>query len=553
MQTTTPTQSAKPESPLKEPVFRRIWTASLLSNFGQLILGVGAAWEMTRLTNSPSMVALVQTALMLPLMLASVPAGALADMYDRRKVAMAGLGFSVLMAVIFTGLNLAGLAGPWVILAFCSLIGVGVAIYAPAWQASINEQVQPAQIPAAIALGTISYNVARSFGPAIGGLVVTVAGASVAFGMNAVFYIPLLLAFFFWKRRQIPARLPPETMARAIVSGARFSVHSRTNRTALFRAFLFGWAGATAGAFAPLIAKDLLNGDAALFGILLGASGVGAVCGAMLVARLRAALGAEIAIRWMMVIGGVALMSVGVSSNVILTCIGLFVAGAANIVVIAMFNVAVQISSPRWVTARALSLFSSALTGGIALGAWFWGVMAHDFGLQAAIVASGIALLALPLIGFLLPLTEAEADSLVPVEIDRPMAVALPITMRSGPVVIEVDYVIAPENAREFYEAIRAMRRLRLRNGAFGWSIERDVGDDTLWTERYSCPTWGDYLRTRDRFTEGDLGAHKNARQYLKEGHDILVRRRLERPYGSVRASADTLDPRLPNSPFFNP
>ncbi|HEX7872761.1 MAG TPA: MFS transporter, partial [Sphingobium sp.] len=158
--------------PLREKTYRMIWTASLFSNFGQLIQGVGAAWLMTRLSSSPQMVALVQTAIMLPLMLVALPAGAIADMFDRRKVALIGLGFACLMAVGLTGLAWAGLVTPWLLLAFCFLIGMGVALYGPAWQASVGEQVSGEHLPAAIALGTISYNVARSFGPALGGIVV---------------------------------------------------------------------------------------------------------------------------------------------------------------------------------------------------------------------------------------------------------------------------------------------------------------------------------------------------------------------------------------------
>ena len=248
-------QSTGMFSPLREPVFRNIWTASLLSNFGQLILGVGVAWEMTRQTGDAAMVALVQTAMMLPLMLVAVPAGAIADMFDKRKIAMAGLGVSVVSAAILTALAWFGLASPWVLLGFCVLIGAGVALYSPAWQSSIGEQVGPDQLPAAIALGTISYNVARSFGPAIGGLVVLVAGAHAAFAINAVFYLPLLIAFFVWRRQHVPSRLPPERIDRAIVSGARFVFHSATTRKVLSRSFLFGMVGATGSALAPMIAK----------------------------------------------------------------------------------------------------------------------------------------------------------------------------------------------------------------------------------------------------------------------------------------------------------
>ncbi|MFP5306036.1 MAG: MFS transporter, partial [Gammaproteobacteria bacterium] len=266
-------------APLREPTFRMIWSASLLANFGQLILGVGAAWEMTRLTPSTSMVALVQSALMLPLMLVAVPAGAIADMFDRRRVAMTGLCFSIVCAALLTTLSLLGLATPWLLLAFCSLIGAGVALYSPAWQASIVEQVVADRLPAAVALGSVSYNIARSFGPALGGLIVVALGATAAFAVNALFYVPLLLAFFLWQRKHVPSRLPPERIDRAIISGARYARHSPSIRTVMVRALLTGLAGASIAALTPLVARDLLHGDARTFGLLLGATGVGAVLG----------------------------------------------------------------------------------------------------------------------------------------------------------------------------------------------------------------------------------------------------------------------------------
>ena len=398
-------------APLREPVFRRIWTASLLSNFGQLILGVGAAWEMTRLTPSPGMVALVQSALMLPLMLVALPAGALADMFDRRRIAMSGLAFSMVCACILTVLAWVGYSSPWMLLTFCFLIGAGVALYSPAWQSSISEQVGPHHLPAAIALGTISYNVARSFGPAIGGIIVLAAGAHAAFAVNAIGYLPLFIAFYLWQRRHVSSRLPPEQIHRAIVSGARYALHAAPIRTVLARAFFFGLAGASAAALAPLIAKQLLGGNASTFGLLLGASGVGAVGGALLVGPCRERFGTHRTVTLLAVISGAALVLVGFSRSVPLTCFALFIAGGANILTIALFNVAVQLAAPRWVTARALSLFSSALTGGIAIGAAFWGWVAGEVSVEGALYLSGLALAALPLIGMLLPLPDTnEAD-----------------------------------------------------------------------------------------------------------------------------------------------
>lgn len=538
-----PARSWGPFEPLRERTFGRIWSASLLSNFGQLILGVAAAWEMTRLTTSVEMVALVQSAMMLPLMLVSVPGGAIADMFDRRKIAMAGLGFATLCAAALTALSWFGFTSPWMLLVFCSLIGTGVALYGPSWQASIGEQVTTEQLPAAIALGSISYNIARSFGPALGGMIVLAAGATAAFAINALFYLPLIAAFFLWRREQVPGRLPPERMHRAIVSGARYARHSPPIRTVLVRAFVFGAASASIAALTPLVARDLLDGDAKTFGLLLGASGVGAVIGALLIGQVRERLKGEHAVRLCASVAGLMVLVVGLSHNLLLTGAVMLVAGAANMLLISLFNVAVQLSAPRWVTARALSLFNASLTGGIALGAWLWGQAAGEWGVGGALVASGVLLILTLLIGFVLPMPAVSLAEVELVDIGYEPEVELAITARSGPIVIEIDYRVDPAEARQFYEAMLKLQRVRLGNGGFDWSISRDIADPALWTERYHLPTWGDYLRLRSRFTQADRELQARADAFHVPDAAVRVRRRLERPFGSVRWRAETPDP----------
>jgi predicted MFS family arabinose efflux permease len=425
---------------------------------------------------------------------------------------MAGLALSTASATVLTLLAWFGLASPWVLLGFCVLAGAGVAIYSPAWQSSIGEQVAPAQLPAAIALGTISYNLGRSFGPAIGGIVVLVAGAQAAFAINAAFYLTLLVALVIWRRKHVPSRLPPERIDRAIIHGVRFVLHSSTTRKVLMRSFLFGLVGATGGAFAPMIAKDLMGDDASIFGLLLGASGAGAIAGAFLVGWFHARLGIEHAARLILVVAGGALILVGFSSSLFLTCLAMFIAGGAKILTIALFNIAVQVGAPRWVTARALSLFSASLTGAIAIGAALWGLIASQTSVEFAVIASGVGLLAMDL------------------------------TMRSGPIVISVEYQVESDAARSFYDAMLQLQRVRLRNGSFNWSLARVISDPHSLTERFQFPTWGDYLRTRDRYTQTDLDAQALVDTHIISGTEKLIRRRLERPFGSVRWQQDTPD-----------
>ena len=530
--------------PLRQRTYRTIWIASLFSNFGQLIQGVGAAWLMTRLSSSPQMVALVQTSLMLPLMLVALPAGAVADMFDRRKVALAGLIFASLMAVGLTLLAGAGLLSPWTLLLFCFLIGAGVALFGPAWQASIGEQVSGEHLPAAIALGTISYNVARSFGPAIGGIIVAAFGAMAAFAANAIFYLPLIIAFLLWQREHKPSRLPPERIDRAIISGVRYALHAPPIRVVLIRTHVVGLAGASVSALTPLIAKDLLQGTASTYGLLLGAYGVGAVLGATGLDFVRQRLRPESAARSLTLLLGSMILVAGISSHTVLTCAALMVAGAAWMILVAQFNVAVQMSAPRWVTARALACYGSALTGGLALGAWLWGSVATAFGTGEAMMLSGAAMMLTALLGIIIPLAPSLPDGLEESILTHQPQVGLALTPRSGPIIVEIDYRVDTDKARDFYAAVQKLRSARLRSGAFGWSVARDIADPELWTEHYHCPTWGDYLRQRDRMTISDRQVEDAANMFHEGSNEGRVRRRLERPTGSVRWRVDTPDRR---------
>jgi MFS family permease len=530
-------------APLRERTYRRIWSASVVSNFGQLILGVGAAWEMTRLSASPSLVALVQTAMMLPLMLVSVPAGAIADMFDRRKIALVGLGFASCCGAVLTTLAFSGLTTPYVLLAFCSLIGAGVALYNPAWGASISEQVTAEHLPAAIALGSISYNVARSFGPAVGGVIVLAAGSPAAFLTNAVGYLPLFTAFLFWRRRQATPRLPPERIDRAIVAGARYALHSSPVRATMLRAVSFGVAGAAGSSLVPLVARDLLKGNASTYGLLLGCTGVGAVLGALLVSKSRDSLSSERSYAICATVGGAMLMVVGVSRSLLLTATVMVIAGVVNMLAVALLNVGVQLSVPRWVAGRALAGYQASLTGGIAVGAWMWGHVATERGLQFAFLGSGIALILTPIIGFIVPIHPIKPTDVEMIELGHEPEVTLAITPRSGPIVVEIDYRVDPAEARQFYDVMLKLQGARQRNGAFEWSLARDLADPELWTERYHCPTYLDYCRLRSRFTLADRELQDAADSFNRARGDLRsVRRRLERPFGSVRWRADTPD-----------
>ena len=529
-------------SPLRYAVFRRIWTASLLSNLGLLVLGVGAAWMMTKISSSTGMVALVQTSLMLPVALVSTPAGAIADMFDRRIVGLVALLIALAGSISLSALAWLGVMTPALLLVSCFIIGSGMALFGPAWQASVSEQVPAEALPAAVALNGISYNIARSFGPAIGGVIVASAGAVAAFITNALLYLPLLIVLFFWRRLKEPSRLPPERLARAVISGVRYIVHSPPIRIVLGRTLVTGIAGGSVSALMPIVARDLLHGGAQTYGVMLGAFGMGAVIGALNISKLRGRLGDEVSIRLCMIVMGVCVALVAISRLPVLSGSALVFAGAGWTAAVTLFNVGVQLAAPRWVAGRALAAYQAAITGGIALGSWMWGSIANVIGVEGALLISGAALVASPLLGLWMRMPTVSGPNELSLDVLADPEVRLSLTPRSGPIVVEIEYRVDPAQARLFYAVMQQVQLSRQRNGAYGWSIARDIADPQLWTERYHCPTWHDYLRQRSRSTASERALHLRANEFHMGPEPIRIRRMLDRPIGSVRWKEDTPD-----------
>jgi MFS family permease len=529
-------------APLRHAVFRRIWLASLLSNLGLLIQGVGAAWSMTQMASSADKVALVQTALMLPIMLISMPAGAIADMHDRRVVAMVSLSISLAGATALTVLAWLNMITPNTLLAFCFVVGTGMALMGPAWQSSVSEQVPSETLPAAVALNGISFNIARSFGPAVGGIIVATSGAVAAFAANAVLYLPLLIVLFLWNRVSEPSRLPREQLTRAMVSGIRYITNSPSIKIVLTRTLVTGIIGGSVSALMPLIARDLLHGGAQTYGIMLGAFGIGAVIGALNIGEVRKRLSGEAAIRACTLSMAGAIAAVALSHEPVLTAAALVVAGAVWMLAVALFNIGVQLSAPRWVAGRSLAAFQASIAGGIAVGSWGWGHLTDIAGVETALLVSAGLMLLSPLLGIWLRMPPIGARNEAAKELLADPEVQLQLTGRSGPLVVEIEYRVAQDNARAFHNVMQEVQLSRQRNGAYGWSIARDIADPELWTERYHCPTWLDYLRQRNRATLSERELHQRANAFHLGPEPLRVRRMLERPFGSVRWKEETPD-----------
>jgi predicted MFS family arabinose efflux permease len=529
-------------APLRHSVFRRIWLASLVSNLGILIQGVGAAWAMTQMTSSADKVALVQTALMLPVMLIAMPAGAIADMHDRRIVALVSLSIALAGATGLTVLAWLNLVTPNTLLALCFVVGSGMALFGPAWQASVSEQVPAETLPSAVALNGISYNIARSFGPAIGGIVVATAGAVAAFATNALLYLPLMVVLFLWNRTSEPSRLPRERLNRAIVSGVRYIANSPSIRIVLARTLVTGLIGGSVSALMPLVARDLLHGGAQTYGIMLGAFGMGAVIGALNIAEVRKRMSGEAAVRACALSMAGAIAAIALSEQAVLTAAALVLAGGVWMLAVALFNIGVQLSAPRWVAGRSLAAFQASIAGGIAIGSWGWGHLTDAAGVETALLVSAGLMALSPLLGIWLRMPPVGARNEAASEVLADPHVQLSLTGRSGPLVVEIEYRVAQDNARLFHNVMQEVQLSRQRNGAYGWSIARDIADPELWTERYHCPTWLDYLRQRNRATQSERALHQRAIDFHIGPDPIRVRRMLERPFGSVRWKEDTPD-----------
>jgi MFS family permease len=521
--------------PLRHGVFRNMWLASIFSNLGLFVLGVGAAWDMTLVSGSPSMVALVQTAMMLPVALFSLASGAIADMFDRRKVAIVALGISISGSLGLAIMAQSGHISPEAILALCFIVGSGTALLWPTWGASVAEQVPSGVLPAAVALNGISYNVARSFGPAVGGVIVAAAGGVAAFVTAVLFYIPLLIVLFMWRRKVEPSRLPPESFGRAMISGIRYVGNAPSIRVVIVRTFMAGLAGGSVAALLPIVSRDLLQGGAQLFGLLLGAFGIGSIVGAFNFSQLRDRLSGEVAVRLSMVGMALGVATVAESRFPALTVAALVLFGASWTGCMMSFNVTVQMSAPRWVTARSLAAYQAAVAAGVALGGWGWGVLANDWGVSSALVASAGALLLSALLGRWLQVpTMGSEKATSGSELSDP-DVQIPLIARSGPIVIEIEYRIATDRAREFHAVMQHVRSSRSRNGAYGWTLARDISDAEVWIERYHCPTWHDYLRQRNRPTMAERELHARAMQYHLGPEPVRIHRMLERPGGSMK------------------
>ena len=524
---------SSPLDPLKLPLFRAIWITSLVTNFGGLIQSVGASWMMTSISTT-QMTALVQSSITLPIMLLSLTAGALADTMDRRKIMLVAQTFMVLISACLAVMTWMGWLTPWVLLSFTFLIGCGAAFNGPAWQASVGDIVPREHLASAVTLNSMGFNLARSLGPALGGIVVAVAGAAASFAVNAFSYIGLLVVLFRWKPNRPQRTLPREGLLAAMGGGLRYALLSPRIVAVLVRALIFGIGASGLQALMPVIARHEVGGGPLIYGILLGAFGIGAVGGALMISQLRARFKTETIVRFWTMVFAVAALGVGFAPTIYLTVPALMLGGAAWVTVLSTFNVTVQMSAPRWVVARALALYQMCAFGGMAAGAWLWGSLAQDYSTTLALGISAAVLVVCTGIGLWAPLANGEELNLMPLDRWREPSTELHIEPRSGPIIISITYRIADDDAPDFLRLMDERRRIRRRDGAHQWRLMRDLADPSLWTEKYQVATWLDYIRHNQRMTHEDSRIGEEIRA-LHQGEEApSVHRMIQRATGSV-------------------
>jgi MFS family permease len=394
-------------SPLAHRAFLLILVGSLLSNFGNAIQSVGAAWQFTASGQPADVIALVQTATNLPIMLLALPAGAWADMFDKRAIMLLAQSGMLAMSLLLVALAFAGITPPVAIIGLTALLAVGVAVFNPALAASIGGLVPRAELAAAVALNILAFNVARSLGPAFGGGIVALGGAGSAFVANAASYLLVIAVLWRWRPEPAPAK-ERRALHAVIAEGFRFAANSAPIRTIMVRAFAFTVTGAAAWALMPLVSSEMLGEGSAVYGLLLSALGTGAVLGAATATWFRARFSAEAIVRAAGVIYGLGCLGVASQPGLPAMLALLVLAGAGWVQALSGFSVAGQLWSPREIVGRITAMVSSLTFGGNALGAWLWGHFAEGYGVATALTASGAAMVVLPLLGLVLPMPAHE-------------------------------------------------------------------------------------------------------------------------------------------------
>jgi MFS family permease len=442
---------------------------------------------------------------------------------------LAAQSFMCVVSALLAAVSWAGLLGPWSLLAFTFLIGLGSAMQLPSWQASMRDLVPREDLAAAVTLNSMSFNLMRSVGPALGGLLVAAAGPSAAFALNAVSYLAVIWALYRWPGAGEERVLPAERLGSAVWAGLRYVALSPNLLRIITRGLVFGFAAIAVMALLPVVTRDRLAGEATAFGLLLGTFGLGAIGGAFLSPHLRRIAGIETIVAGACLAFAAGSAVLALAPSAVLAVPGLLVAGAAWVLALSLFNVSTQLATPRWVVGRALAIYQTATFGGMALGSWLWGQMAEWWGTDAALLLAAAVLVVGALMGQVWRMPDFSDVNLDPANRFHAPAVRLDLRARSGPLMIMIDYDIAPENTVAFLALMAQRRVIRLRDGARQWALMRDLENPDIWVESYHVATWTEYIRHNQRRTQADAQNRDQLLALHRGPAEPVVHRMIER------------------------
>lgn len=509
-------------APLRNRLFAVLWAATVLGNTGTFMRDVASAWLVLDLSGSPSSVAMVQAAGSLPIFLLAIPAGVLSDILDRRRmliITQIGLACVSLCLLLQAATGLASVAS---IVGLTFLGGVGAALMAPVWQSIVPELVPRGELKGAVALNSLGINISRAIGPAAGGAILTAFGAAVTYGMDVASYVAVLGALIWWKRAPDPRDELSEQFGGALRAGLRYARSSRELHRVFLRTSLF-FAGASAlWALLPIIASKVLGGGPGFYGLLLGAVGAGAIGGAILLPRVRDRLGPDgillaSALLTALVMAVLALVPPRWAAVPIL-----LVAGAAWIAVLTTLNATTQAILPNWVRGRGLALYLTVFNGALTAGSLGWGALADAIGVPATLWSGAVALL---LIGVLLhrkSLPTGEADLTPSNHWPEPLT-AEPVSGDRGPVLITIEYRVAPADHDRFLKTLRRLAAGRRRDGAYAWGVSQDSNDPERVLEWFFVESWAEHQRQHRRVSRADADVQEAARAFHRGAEPPVV------------------------------
>jgi len=513
-----PPAPASPWSALRQRVFRWLWIATVVSNVGSWLYNAASGWLMTELDPDPFIVSLVQVADTLPLFLFALPAGALADLTDKRRFILVLEILTTVLCAVFAALVGLERVTPLSLLGFVFLVGTLGAVETPAWQAITPLLVPKASLSSAIALNSIGVNISRVIGPALAGLIILSAGIAAPFWLNAVSNLGVIAVLLWW---QPPARrvrdLPPEHFSAAVRAGLRYARYHGALRAALGRAVGFFLSASAYWALLPVLARTQLHGSATLYGVLLATLGAGAVGGAMFLPRLRVRLGADRLVTLGELGTAVALVLFAIAHGAPLALLACLLAGGSWITALAVLNVAAQLALPDWVRARGLAVYATVFFGAMSAGSACWGFVGAHLGLPAAhLLAAAAALLAIPLTRRWRLQSGAEPD-LTPSSHWPAPVLAQPVENDAGPVLVSIDYRIDPKDREAFLAALTRLARTRRRDGGYSWGVFQDTAHPGRFVETYLVDSWLEHMRQHERVTRADQAIEDRVRSFTRE------------------------------------